>query len=533
MILGGCSKDSEQTDPKKDPNDENAPGVEEIKDPTEGGTLRVGVLQLPSWNPFKWQEAAQTYSTAEQLVYRGLFTYSPDQQLVPDLIKSYAVDEGVDGKSVLRFTLDDKAIWHDGTPITFEDINFTLHTYLDPFYYGAWKQNLSYIDGTSAFRSGKKEQISGIKQDENGDIVMELTNATSSFYHALTAPILPAHQLKGLSSEEIAQQFETGKVVGNGQFQFETKSDQELSLTRVIAYADGGPYLEGISFQVYNGDVATASGQYDLLAVPPQTSEPAEGFKAYDVALNQYFYLGFNMEDDVVGKSEVRTAIAEAADRQALIDAVLFGHGTAVDRIIPNNSWLSEGTTSVDTAKLDAAINRMTTLGYSPNKQLKLTVLYQGDNRLVDKVVDALSQQLSSIYIKIEKKPLNGDEYYAYLFSGKPTQAFIHAWPFTKDIGYWWKLYGTYHDVKDLGLNIFHYSNDKVDEYSKRLYMRDTASKGPMEDGAVIIKQLQTDLPLIPLFSPNQSYWVSKRLHDQNINGDGFFLDISKWWLEK
>lgn len=534
VILSGCSNDEGEKTPTGDKK-ENGGVVDVPKTPTEGGNLRVGVLQLPTWNPLKWEESTPQYSVAERLVYRGLFTYGADQQLIPDLIKNYTIDSEED-KTVLRFSLDEQAKWHDGTPISFEDISFTLQTYLDPFYYGAWKQNLSYINGTSSFRSGRSDHISGITQAESGEIVLELSDATSSFYHALTAPILPAHQLKELDIEAIHKQLSDGKVVGNGPFQFVEQSNTEIKLTRAIPFADGGPYLDGISFQLFNGEVAAlgTEPQYDLISIPPQMDqELVANYQLYDVTQNVYYYLGFNMIDEVVGKDGVRTAIAEAIDHQAIIDAVLFGHGTVVDRIIPNHSWIGESAADAKEPQIQSAQNRMASLGYSADKPVKITVHYQANNRFVEKLVDALSQQLSAIYIKVDKKPLNGEDYYAYLFSGKPTQAFIHAWPFSKDLGYWWKLYGSYHDVKDLGLNIFHYHNDTVDEYSKRLYTTHPTSNSQVGDANGVIKQLQADRPFIPLFAPNQSYLVSKKLHDQVINGDGLFIDSAKWWMEK
>ncbi len=534
VILSGCSNDKGEQTPAREEEKQNGVIVEEPKTPTEGGDLRIGVLELPMWNPFKWREATPQYSTAERLVYRGLFTYSLDQQLVPDLIKEYTIED-VDDKKVIRFTLDDQVKWQDGTSLSYEDISFSLHTYLNPFYYGAWKQNLSYINGTSAFRSGKSERISGIKQEESGEIILEITDATSSFYHALTAPILPAHQLKELNMEEIHHRLSEGKVVGNGPFQFSEQNNTELRLSRVASFSEGGPYLDGITFRLYNGDVATlgAEPQYDLLAVTPQVEkELATGYQKYDVAQNAYYYLGFNFTDAVLSNKEVRIAIGEVIDRRSIIDRVLYEHGIVVDSIIPKTSWLYNDLEGSIEPEIEEARNRINALGYSAEKPLKLTIHYQGDHLLVEKLVSEISNQLAAIHIKVDKKPLMGEEYYAYLFSGKPTQVFVNAWPFSKDIGYWWKLYGSYHDVKDLGLNIFHYRNAKADQLLKELYTT-PPTKAQKQTAVDFLNELTADRILVPLFVPHQSYWVSKRVHDQVINGDGWFIDSTKWWMEK
>ncbi len=533
-LLSACSNNSGDNSTPNEMNKENTkkdPVVTEIKTPTEGGTLSVGVLQLPSWNPLKWEEATAAFSTAEQLVYRGLLSYGSDQQLGSDLIKDYAIEEKENGVSILTFTLDEQAKWHDGTPVSFEDIAFTYRTYLDPFYYGAWKQNLSYINGTSAYRSGKADTISGIQQDEAGQITIEATDATSSFYHALTAPLLPAHQLKDKTMKEINDQLLEGTVVGNGIFKLDTKSDTALQLIRVLPFAEGGPYLDGITFEVISGNAADMQA-YDILAVPPQVDEVADGYQAYDVSQNVFYYLGFNTQDKTLNNKEVRKAIMEALDREAFVNELLYGQGVIIDQIVPNNSWLADQEQAIESANIETTKGKLAALGFTTEKPLNITIHYQGDHPLIAALVDKMSEQLTTVNVKLEKKPLSGEEYYAHVFSGKDVQAFIHAWPFSKDIGYWWKLYGGYHDVKDLGLNILRYQNSTADELLQKLYYG-APSVDQKEIATAFLDQLQNDRVLQPLFVPAQRYWVSNKINDQKINGDGWFIDISKWWMEK
>lgn len=537
-LLSACSTNggdnTTPSEPTQEPNEKGPTvNINETKDPTEGGTLSVGVLQLPAWNPFKWREANATFSTAERLVYRGLFTYSHDQQLIPDLIDAYSIEEKDNGVSVLTFTLDEQAQWHDGTPVTFEDLAFTYQTYLNPFYYGAWKQNLSYINGTSAFRSGRADTISGIQQNEAGQITIEMTDATSSFYHALTAPLLPAHQLKDMSLSAIHEQMLEGSVIGNGEFKLEGKSDTTLQLVRAQSFATGGPYLDGITFEVMRGNSTTDYKSYDLLEVPPLVDEVDNGYKAFDVNQNVFYYLGFNVQDTNLSNKEIRTAIVEAMDRKAILDAILNGQGAIVDRIVTDSSWLAaDQERDIEAANIESAKNRLAAQGVTTDKPLTITIHYQGDHPLISALVENIRVQLAGVNVQVEKKPLSGDEFYAYVFSGKDIQAFIHAWPFVKDIGYWWKLYGGYHDVKDLGLNILRYHNSTADELLKKLYYA-APSEEQKETAQAFLDQLHSDRVMLPLLVPAQRYWISDKLHDVRINGDGWFTDITKWWMEK
>jgi len=535
FMLSGCINDEPKEKEKEQSNGSSQYREKESAAPIVGGKLRFGVLSLPEWNPLKWEEATPQYSPAERLVYRGLFTYSEKGEWVGDLIEKFSLESKENGTKILHLTLKENQKWQDGTPITFEDVRFTLQTYLDPFFYGAWKQNLSYISGTSSYRSGKKESISGITQSEDGEIQLILDNPTSSFFHALVAPILPAHLLKGKKPEEINALITEGKIIGSGPFKFESKNEKEIRLTRGFPKEEGGPYLDEISFVLYDGDVTSpdkANG-YQVLAVPPQESPTLPKNYLYtDVTQNLYYYLGFNYKDEVTSKPEVRKAIHMGIDRAAIVNELLFGHGAGLGVIPAAVEMPDDSIFHAPAADVENARNIMGQLGYSAEKPLTITLHYQADQPVAAKLADILSEQLQRMNIRLLKKPLNGEEYYAYLFSGQPVQAFIHAWPAVKDSGLWWKLYGSYHDVKDLGLNILHYENKEADQILKELYaaMPDGTEK---EKKQAFLKIMNQDLPVLPLFAPKQTYWIEEGVHGFAMNGDGWLLHAENWWVEK
>ena len=68
---------------------------------------------------------AEAYSTFE-LVYSSMFDLNLDNTFSPDLAKSWTVSD--DGK-VWTFTLRDDFKWHDGQPVTANDVVFTYNFY--------------------------------------------------------------------------------------------------------------------------------------------------------------------------------------------------------------------------------------------------------------------------------------------------------------------------------------------------------------------------------------------------------------------
>ena len=70
-------------------------------------------------------------------------------------------------------------------------------------------------------------------------------------------------------------------------------------------------------------------------------------------------YLGFNMDDAVVGKREVRQALAYATDREALIRYLLHGQARIATGVLPPNHWAYEPNVaqySLDTARAESLL---------------------------------------------------------------------------------------------------------------------------------------------------------------------------------
>ena len=93
---------------------------------------REGVLGRPSSvSPFTARTQADRDLVA--LVFSGLVRNGPDGTLVPDLAERWSVDAT---GATWTFQLRDDARWHDGEPVTAEDVAFTIRVLQDPAYTG-------------------------------------------------------------------------------------------------------------------------------------------------------------------------------------------------------------------------------------------------------------------------------------------------------------------------------------------------------------------------------------------------------------
>src|SRR3989344_16874 len=97
-----------------------------ISIPAHGGTLSEGIVGLPrSINPvLAFTDVDRDLSN---LIYVGLMKYE-DDKLVPDLAEKYSISP--DGL-VYTFILKDELHFHDGSPLTTDDIEFTVQKVQD------------------------------------------------------------------------------------------------------------------------------------------------------------------------------------------------------------------------------------------------------------------------------------------------------------------------------------------------------------------------------------------------------------------
>ena len=90
--------------------------------PERGGTLVEGVMGAPRFiNPLLSVSDADRDLSA--LVYSGLLKATPEGTFVPDLAENYSISP--DALSY-TFTIRPEAVFHDGTPVTADDVVFTV-----------------------------------------------------------------------------------------------------------------------------------------------------------------------------------------------------------------------------------------------------------------------------------------------------------------------------------------------------------------------------------------------------------------------
>jgi peptide/nickel transport system substrate-binding protein len=288
--------------------------------PAYGGTLVEGEVGSPRFiNPLLAITDADRDLAA--LTYAGLMGLSGDGSLIPVLAENYIVSE--DGKTY-TFTLRENAEFSDGTPVTSEDVLFTIQKAQDP-----------------ALKSPKYADWSGVGVSavDRRTVRFTLSKPYAPFLGITTLGILPMHLWKSVSNEEFPFSTLQTNPVGAGPFSAarisRDKSGLIESATLVAnpGYALGRPYLDSIRFVFYSraedlgnalssGDVESA---YDIGAPGALTAPYA---RVFGVFWNP-------SEKQVYARAEVRKALSLALDRRSIVDTVLSGYATAIMGPVP------------------------------------------------------------------------------------------------------------------------------------------------------------------------------------------------------
>lgn len=320
--------------------------------PTRGGSLAEGEV-----GPARFINPILSMSQADQdisaLVYSGLLRALPDGRLIPDLAASYTVSE--DG-TTYTFVIREDAQFHDGKPVTADDVIFTIQSAQNP-----------------EVKSPHRADWEGvtISAPDIRTIEFKLSHPYAPFIYNTTLGILPKHLWHTTPPEEFPFSRLNTHPIGSGPYQISnftedaTGAATRYDLAPAKRFTLGGPNLKRISFVFFpsESDMIKAfnDGSIDAIAglasanVPQITREDASIITA---PLPRLFGVFFNQNHSpVLADASVRAALDAAIDKEALVQKVLGGYGVALRGPIPPGvlSVAANSTTTAPSQPTDIA----------------------------------------------------------------------------------------------------------------------------------------------------------------------------------
>jgi peptide/nickel transport system substrate-binding protein len=310
--------------------------------PANGGILREGVIGQPRFiNPI-YAASNDPDRDLVNLVFSGLFQYNTSGEIVPDLVENYSIEQ--EGKLYNLF-LKKTAVFHDGEPLTADDVVFTIKTIQNPDFQSPIQAKWLEV---------KVEKISEYQ------IALTLKNAYPGFLETLCLKILPSHIWKDISAQNFPLSPYNFKPIGSGPFFFKDMSqDKSGKITAIILekfpdYYNNLPYLKQISLLFFQNEEellqASENNIIDsFVPLPANGYKEVYNFNDYSFTFPRYFALFFNSEEnEIFNETNIRLALNYATNKEELKKEILSDKGTIVfSPFLPNIYHLTNSTSSI------------------------------------------------------------------------------------------------------------------------------------------------------------------------------------------
>lgn len=510
----------------------------------QGGSVSEGIVGTPRFvNPVL--AISDSDRDITMLVYSGLMRKNPDGTLIPDLAETYSVsDNGLE----YTFKLKNNLEFQDKTPVTANDIAFTIAKIKDPI-----------------IKSPKKANWDGVTAEvvDAQTIKFTLKQKYAGFLENTTVGILPEHLWKDFTPEEFGLSKLNTKGIGSGPFSIKNISEgsdgipEYYELKGFKKFALGEPYIKTLVIRFYAGEKelidALKNGSVNAInEINPSEAKKLESDSKYEISttpLPRVFGLYFNQtEAPIFTDKNVRKAISLVIDRKAIIDNILSGYGTEIDSPLPPE-LLSEEIDPSEKPHFDQDIEQAETLlkssGWSKNS---LGIWEKKDKKqtktLTFSIATSDTPELKNTAMMIKDALVNfGISTEVKVFEiGTLNQSIIRprkydALFFGQIVNHETDLYAFWHSSQrnDPGLNIAMYTSAKVDSLLENAgtTLDDEKREKIYKD---IEKEIQNDIPAVFIYSPDFIYIHKDKILGQKINKITTpamrFTDVYSWYRE-
>lgn len=301
-----------------------APLLAQDAQPKRGGAVHVAVAPEPPGLMLGLVQNAPTQTIAPN-IYESLLVYDPDLTPRPSLAESWSVS---DDELTYTFTIRRGVKWHDGQPMTADDVVFSLDVFLREVH-PRWRP----------IANSRIESISKLDDHTVQVVLKQPFDPLTLAFEASMSPIVPRHIYEG--TDYRANPMNTTPI-GTGPMKFkEWRSGSFVHLVRNDDYyLDGQPYLDEVFYHFIpdaaSRAVAYESGTVDVLspgsveyfeiarlARDPNTCVTSAGWEMF----SPLTFVHLNVRSGPLASKEFRQGLMHAMDREFAIDALWEGYG--------------------------------------------------------------------------------------------------------------------------------------------------------------------------------------------------------------
>lgn len=421
-------------------------------------------------------------------VYEPLVRMNNDSEIVPALATKWDISD--DGRTY-TFTLRTDATFHNGDPITAEDVKYSLDAAVESSYTGPY---MNFID--------KVEVV-----DEE-TVRVTLQYAYSPFLALCTT-------YSQVVKEAFYEEGDMAKEpIGSGPYKFKSWAQGDrIEFEAYDGYYQGAPAIKNLTYKIIpNSSTATMaleSGEIDMslnvATADIKALQEKDGITLLEDPSSAFYFIGMNTNVDKLSDVRVRQAISKAINKQNLIDGALDGYG------VPTNTFIAEGvlgyTPDFDPLPYDVegAKALMKEAGYPDGFKISMSI---PENRSTHAQI--IQADLEKIGIDLTIDILETGKFWDDL-ENLDYEMMIMGWSYMvmdPDVGYY-SLY----KKDDMAGNYTGYGNAKTDGLLAA-GRTETDQDKRAEIYAELEEIVQTAAPYVPL------YWrVDAVAHNENLAG--------------
>jgi len=353
---------------------------------------------------------------ASRLLFSGLVRFDDRGLPQGDLAETWAISQ--DG-TVYNFSIRPDAVWHDGEPVTSDDVAFTVD-YLR-------SDDLPVPEDLRLLW----QQVE-VKVLDPKTLQFKLPEPFAPFLDYLSFGVLPKHLLGNVTPATLVDSEFNLKPVGTGPYRFDHLISEGGQIKGVVFaafedYHGGRPFIDQVVF-LYYPDAKSALAAYqqgevlgisrvpqDILAEVLNTPE----FNLYTGRLPELTMIYFNLdlpELPFFQDAALRRALLMGLNRQRMVDQILGGQAILADGPLFPGTWAYYDSIEHVGYAPDVALDALKKAGYTipaeggevrqkEGVKLSFEMAYP-DDALHAALFEAIRSDWARLGVEVKPKPL-------------------------------------------------------------------------------------------------------------------------------
>jgi peptide/nickel transport system substrate-binding protein len=456
------------------------------------------------------------------LLFSPLVNVEENGTISAGVANSWMLNEN---NTTITLSLNQAVKWHDNTPLTTDDVIFTI-------------EQIQKINDSPYKKA--VENIASLEKIDVNTMKIMYKQPFSGILQTLFFPIIPKHVYNVPENSALSI-----SPIGSGPYVFKSMTPlKNIKLEANSLYFKGAPRIKEVEISIIPDEESSLHAFKQNLIDVVYTDITEWGkyandksSKAYEFTSNIYEFMGLNFNKVMFQNANVRKAMLYALDREKLIHLYYLDHAVLTDTPISPSSYLFDKTIKFLEYDKEKAKLLLTEEGYVRDSKTDLMtkndipfsfiLLVNAENQDRVKIANEMKRMYKEIGIEVHVEALEKEAYLSKIQT-KQYDAFLGGW----QLSYALDLSFALHSSKTIsGQNYISYKNEKMDEHLQQTFL---ATQNNIMDSYAKLQQLYVqENPYISLYFKKKVVITKEK-----ISGDikpsplNIFANVEQWIIE-